>query len=200
MKFPHAIVASTIATLLCVSTVDSFATVPLASSRNTMHNVPSSSIVTIENRHMPMSLHAHNNNDDANNKKSPMQVLGTAFLSMLLFWNTAAVGGDTLLHPPNVNAAEGSKVVGALKGSGLVFKDTLQIERFNDPKVKNVVLYVSNFERPITEKLSGKNFFNDPSSAGITCAKTGPTSIADNIARGPGKFSQPKPMVLFTPI
>ncbi|KAL3938846.1 MAG: hypothetical protein SGBAC_006323 [Bacillariaceae sp.] len=76
--------------------------------------------------------------------------------------------------------AESSKVVGELKGSGLVFKDTLQIERFDDPKVKGVTLYISNFQRPITEKLN-KGFFNDPSTASVACAKTGKVSIADNI-------------------
>eukprot|EP00526_Cylindrotheca_closterium_P019612 CAMPEP_0113631396 /NCGR_PEP_ID=MMETSP0017_2-20120614/16315_1 /TAXON_ID=2856 /ORGANISM="Cylindrotheca closterium" /LENGTH=235 /DNA_ID=CAMNT_0000541903 /DNA_START=72 /DNA_END=779 /DNA_ORIENTATION=- /assembly_acc=CAM_ASM_000147 len=76
-------------------------------------------------------------------------------------------------------AAE-STVVGELKGSGLVFKDTLQIERFDDPKVKGVTLYISNFQRPITEKLN-KGFFNDPSTASVACAKTGKVSIADNI-------------------
>jgi catabolite regulation protein CreA len=86
---------------------------------------------------------------------------------------------------PPANAAE-SKVVGSLKGSGLVFKDTLQIERFDDPKVQGVTLYISNFDRPITEKLSGGNFFNDPSYASVACARTGGTvSIADNIAKGP---------------
>ncbi|KAG7362090.1 CreA domain containing protein [Nitzschia inconspicua] len=85
---------------------------------------------------------------------------------------------------PPANAAE-SKVVGSLKGSGLVFKDTLQIERFEDPKVQGVVLYISNFDRPITEKLSGGNFFNDPSYASVACARTGPVSIADNIGKGP---------------
>ncbi|CAJ1949011.1 unnamed protein product [Cylindrotheca closterium] len=76
--------------------------------------------------------------------------------------------------------AESSKVVGELKGSGLVFKDTLQIERFEDPKVKGVTLYISTFQRPITEKLN-KGFFNDPSTASVACAKTGKVSIADNI-------------------
>ena len=54
----------------------------------------------------------------------------------------------------------------------------------SDPKVKGVELYISNFDRPITEKLNG-NFFNDPSYASVACAKTGKVSIADNIAKGP---------------
>jgi CreA protein len=82
------------------------------------------------------------------------------------------------------NAAE-SRLVGEIKGSGLVFKDTLNIERFDDPKVQGVTLYVSNFQRPITERLQ-KDFFSDPSFASVGCAKTGPVKIADNIAIGSG--------------
>ena len=51
-------------------------------------------------------------------------------------------------------AAEGSRIIGQISGSGLVFKDTLVVESFDDPKVRGVTLYVSNFERPLTGKLS----------------------------------------------
>jgi len=89
-----------------------------------------------------------------------------------------------LLAPPPAHAAESTRVVGQIKGSGLVFKDTLQVEAFQDPKVKGVYLYVSNFQIPITERLGG-NFFNDPSSASVACARTGKVAIASNIAKGP---------------
>lgn len=87
-------------------------------------------------------------------------------------------------HPvvPIASAAE-SRIIGELKGSGLVFKDTLEIESFADPKVKGVTLYVSNFQRPLTERLQ-KDFFSDPSSAAVGCARTGPIQIADNIVKG----------------
>jgi catabolite regulation protein CreA len=49
--------------------------------------------------------------------------------------------------------------------------------------VKGVTLYLTNFERPISERLS-KDFFSDPSAAAVGCAKTGPVSIADNIETG----------------
>ena len=41
-----------------------------------------------------------------------------------------------------------------------------------DPKVQGVVLYLSDFDRPITEKLQ-KDFFSDPSSSSLTCVRTG---------------------------
>ena len=43
-----------------------------------------------------------------------------------------------------------------------------------------MTLYISNFQRPITERLRN-GFFEDPSSAAVGCAKTGPVKIADNI-------------------
>jgi len=82
-----------------------------------------------------------------------------------------------------VASAAESRVIGEIAGSGLVFKDTLTVESFDDPKVKGVTLYISNFQRPLNERLS-KDFFNDPSYASVGCAKTGPISIADNIAIG----------------
>lgn len=46
-----------------------------------------------------------------------------------------------------------------------------------------MTLYISNFQRPLTERLS-KDFFTDPSDASVSCAKTGKIQIADNIAIG----------------
>lgn len=106
--------------------------------------------------------------------KNSMSDISKVFGSMLL-------AGSLVFGAANQPAlAMESKVVGELKGSGLVFKDTLQIERFEDPKVKGVTLYISNFQRPVTEKLN-KGFFNDPSSASVACTKTGKVAIADNI-------------------
>ena len=72
-----------------------------------------------------------------------------------------------------------SRVVGEISTSGIVFKDTLKIQSFRDPKISNVVIYLSDFERPITEKLTN-NFFDDPSSSSITCVKIGDVNIADS--------------------
>jgi len=115
---------------------------------------------------------------------TPQQWFGSALLSAALLFGSAAA--PTLLANPAPAHANDSKVVGQLKGSGLVFKDTLNIERFEDPKVKGVVLYISNFDRPVTEKLSKGNFFNDPSQASVACARTGPkVAIASNINKSP---------------
>lgn len=104
------------------------------------------------------------------------KIIGSATLATISSFGT--------IPPQPVSAAE-STVVGELRGSGLVFKDTLQIERFEDPKVKGVELYISNFQRPITEKLNN-GFFNDPSNSSVACARTGKVAIADNINKSTG--------------
>jgi catabolite regulation protein CreA len=47
---------------------------------------------------------------------------------------------------------------------GLIFKDQIKVNAFEDPKVKGVQLYITDFERPVTERLQ-KNFFSDPTQA-----------------------------------
>ena len=92
--------------------------------------------------------------------------------------------------PTKASAAE-SRTIARLQGSGLVFKDTLVVESFDDPKVKGVTLYVSNFERPMTERIQ-KDFFTEPSYASVTAVKTGPIEVADNIDKSDkGEVSKP---------
>lgn len=86
-------------------------------------------------------------------------------------WVGAATLGTSLaisalVSSPFPALAESPRIVGQLQGSGLVFKDTLQIESFDDPKVQGVTLYISNFQRPITERLTS-NFLQDPSYASV---------------------------------
>lgn len=104
--------------------------------------------------------------------------------SAALFLSTSFMT-PLIAAPAPAHAAE-SKLIGQIAGSGLFFKDTLQIERFDDPKVQGVTLYISNFERPLTERLSTKDFLSDPSYASVSCVKTGPIKVADNIATGAG--------------
>lgn len=65
----------------------------------------------------------------------------------------------------------GQREIGEITASGIIFKDTIKITAFQDPKVEGVQLYVSDFQRPINERLA-KDFFSDPSQASIGCAKT----------------------------
>lgn len=105
-------------------------------------------------------------------------------LSLTIAPINALVPTNFMIVPP-ANAAESSRTIGQIKGSGLLFKDTLQIEAFPDPKVKGVNLYISNFQIPLTERLGTGNFFSDPSYASVACSRSKQVAIADNIAKGP---------------
>lgn len=43
-----------------------------------------------------------------------------------------------------------SREVGNIPATGLIFKDYLKINAFEDPKIKGVTIYISDFDRPIT--------------------------------------------------
>lgn len=63
--------------------------------------------------------------------------------------------------------------------TGLIFKDTLKIEAFEDPKVSGVELYLSAFERPVTEKIAAGDVFSDPSQGGLTCSYKGRVVVSN---------------------
>mmetsp|Transcript_4857 Transcript_4857/g.13109 ORF Transcript_4857/g.13109 Transcript_4857/m.13109 type:complete len:240 (+) Transcript_4857:114-833(+) len=78
-------------------------------------------------------------------------------------------------------AAE-KRLVGEIAGSGLIFKDTLNVEAWSDPKVEGVTIYIADFARPITERFQ-KDFFSDPTSVSLTCAQSGPVKISPSASR-----------------
>lgn len=90
---------------------------------------------------------------------------------------------NTLLAPFSIHdvAVATNREVASIPTSGLIFKDNLKINSIQDPKVKGVAIYLSDFERPLTEKLS-KDFFNDPSSSSLTCVKTGEIELSKDIS------------------
>jgi CreA protein len=113
-------------------------------------------------------------------KKAIATTLGAA---VLLSTSTPLLSSTSNPFIANAASNGGSREVGEIKASGIFFKDTLTVESFDDPKVQGVTLYISNFQRPLNERLQ-KDFFSDPSTASVGCAKTGPIAVADNIAIG----------------
>ena len=79
-----------------------------------------------------------------------------------------------------------SRTIGEIAGSGLVFKDTLKIEAFDDPKVAGVQLYLSDFQRPVVEKLAKGDLFSDPSQGGLACGRSGKVVVSAAAARDTG--------------
>mmetsp|Transcript_24020 Transcript_24020/g.47163 ORF Transcript_24020/g.47163 Transcript_24020/m.47163 type:complete len:470 (-) Transcript_24020:111-1520(-) len=87
---------------------------------------------------------------------------------------------------PRAAEASSQRVVAEIGASGFIFKDKIRVEAFQDEKVPGVTIFLSDFDRPITEKLS-KDFFSDPTSNSIACtARNGVVSKLDKkISRSP---------------
>ena len=92
-----------------------------------------------------------------------------------------------------------ARTVGEIQGSGLVFKDTLKVEAFADPKVSGVTLYISDFQRPVTEKLAKGDIFSDPSQGGFSCNhRPGKVIVSKEASRDKGGeevFSEQRSLV-----
>ena len=52
------------------------------------------------------------------------------------------------------------------------------VEAFQDPKVSGVQLYLSDFQRPVTEKLAKGDVFSDPSQGGLGCSYKGKVVVS----------------------
>lgn len=100
-------------------------------------------------------------------------------------------------HVEQAVAAESKRIVAEISGSGLVFKDKLKVEAFSDQKVQGVTVYISDFERPLNEKLQ-KDFFSDPSTAGIACSVLGAPRAPDNLPEHEQVFSEGKSLIAKT--
>ena len=119
----------------------------------------------------------------------------------------AALG---LLAPARLWAEEAATVadsgladakIAAIPASGLIFKDILNVNRVRDPKVEGVELYVSDFQRGISDRL-GSDFFGDPTSAALACAKVGRVRVDPSVdpvdelhQEGEEVFSQAKSLL-----
>ncbi|KAL4457766.1 hypothetical protein ABPG75_012631 [Micractinium tetrahymenae] len=97
-------------------------------------------------------------------------------------------------------AADAREKVAEFPTSGLVFRDTVKIIELNDDKVDGLVIYLTDYQRSITERLA-KDPFSDPSQASLTCLANRPVTVKDEaaIAGSEGKeiFSERKGLNLF---
>jgi len=115
--------------------------------------------------------------------KEAASVARRGFLAGLL---GASLAVAPMTGLPSPAFADGSRLVGEVAGSGFVFKDTLKIEEFDDPKVAGVQLYLSNFQRPLTEKLSKGDLFSDPGQGGLTCSHAGRVVVSPSASTDAG--------------
>jgi len=86
----------------------------------------------------------------------------------------------TLMWPAAASAGD-KRIIAEIPASGFLFKDTINVEAFQDPKVAGVNLYLSDFSRSVADRVSKGDFFSDPGAAGLTCTKTGPVKVAPDL-------------------
>lgn len=93
------------------------------------------------------------------------------------------------------------RMVGEIPASGLIFKDTINIEEFDDPKVKGVSLYISDFSRSFADRVGKGDFFSDPGAAGLTCVASGPVKVSPDLKsdkQGEDVFSEARSILFKT--
>ncbi len=86
-----------------------------------------------------------------------------------------------IVLPASIQPTLANREIANIPTSGIFFKDSLRVSAFEDPKISGVTIYLSDFDRPITEKLTN-NFFNDPSSSSLTCSQTGPIKLKGEVS------------------
>ena len=126
--------------------------------------------------------------------KKPWRALGKLVAPALL-----GVGCLSSIAAPPANAAD-KRQIASITASGLVFKDKLIVDAFADPKVEGVTLYVSDFERPVVERVQ-KDFFSDPSQSGLACSRrAAPLKVGnvDTSAEGEDVVSEAKSLLFKT--
>ena len=126
--------------------------------------------------HRTQTIRANLNEPDQHNQYLSRRNI----LSQLAVFSSAALAVNTRRADA---FGAGQREIGEITASGFIFKDTIKVTAFQDPKVEGVELYVSDFQRPINERLQ-KDFFSDPSQASIGCAKTGVVRISKDIYKG----------------
>lgn len=79
-------------------------------------------------------------------------------------------------------------------------RDTVRIIELDDEQVDGVAIYLTDYNRSITERLA-KDLFSDPSQASLTCVAKGPVTIKDVAAvtgsEGKEIFKERKALNLF---
>lgn len=111
----------------------------------------------------------------ATDSEAPGRWLAASFAALSVLFATL---GGAFAGPA---IASDKRLVGEIPASGLIFKDTINVEEFDDPKVSGVNLYISDFSRAVTDRLAKGDFFSDPGAAGLTCVKTGPVKVSPSL-------------------
>jgi len=78
----------------------------------------------------------------------------------------------------------------------MIFKDTLDVERITDPKVKGVTIYQTDFSKSALDKaMAGNLLQSDSGASGLACIADGPVLISRDLVKdkaGEEIFSEDK--------
>lgn len=112
----------------------------------------------------------------------------------------AACISTAALLSPGASWAAGREKVAEFQASGFLFKDTVEVNAFDDPEIPGVTIYLSDFKRSLVDKLQ-KDFFAEPSQASLTCSISPTAQIVNeaNLGGTEGKevFSEKKGLSIF---
>ncbi len=97
---------------------------------------------------------------------------------MRAYWLSAVLGAMILAIAATANP-DSVKIGSVDTAWNLVKSHTVQVDRFDDPKVTNVSCYVSHAKKGGVGGALG--VATDPARMGITCQATGPVEIVEDI-------------------
>merc|ERR1712224_675637 len=90
------------------------------------------------------------------------------------------------------------EIIGEFQASGMVFKDTVDVERITDPKVSGVTLYQTDFSKTALDKVMAGNLMqSDSGNSGLACIADGKVLIKSDLSKdkaGEEIFSEAKGM------
>jgi len=108
-------------------------------------------------------------------------------------WNTQAVAGlaafalcvGVMVGAATPASANEAKMVGQIAASGLIFKDTINLEAITDPKVAGVTLYQSDFSKSSFDQLKAGpgGLFDSPGASGLSCVSNGKVLVKSDISK-----------------
>jgi catabolite regulation protein CreA len=159
-------------------------------------------------RNTPISTASNHLNIIPHHAPSPLLSAPTPLVKDIVSKIAAIVASSALLisqtisliAPPAAHAQQTMSQIGEFATSGFVFKDTVQVASLEDPDIDNVVVYITDYKRSITERLSNDPL-GDPSQASLTCVSLGGGRIkpGSNLGGKEGKeiFAERKTLNLF---
>jgi len=135
---------------------------------------------------------------DAAAAEQPWSSFGVSSLAAMAVAMGVLLGGSSSAHA-FFGTGNSGEIIGELEASGLIFKDTINVERITDPKVTGVTLYQTDFSKSSFDKLKAGNLMQaDPSASGLACAVDGKVLVKKDIStdkKGEEIFSESKSFI-----